>query len=171
MSFADFVWSRRADWADGRSAFRPASTRCSRPLASTGSLGMSQLISCVFCRLRVSCGGKIAIRVSGRGASHVVDEWNSKTVTRPWRGCAKKCRLPGHDLVKEKKRYEGMQKAPLTSYLQARNITHIRRCHRNDLASATVQDDLAHRCCETNHLARTDLRRKRERIRISHDFN
>ena len=71
MSFTDFVWSRRADWADGRSAFRPASTRCSRPLASTGSLGMSQLISCVFCRLRVSCGGKIAIRVSGRGASRV----------------------------------------------------------------------------------------------------
>lgn len=94
MSFADFVWSRRADWADGRSAFRPASTRCSRPLASTGSSGMSQLISCVFRRLRV------------------VDEWNSKTVTRPWRGCAKKCRLPGHGLVKEKKRYEGMQEAP-----------------------------------------------------------
>lgn len=71
MSFTDFVWSRRADWADGRSAFRPASTRCSRPLVSTGSLGMPQLISCVFRRLRVSCGGKIVIRVSGRGASRV----------------------------------------------------------------------------------------------------
>ena len=103
MSFTDFVWSRRADWADGRSAFRPASTRCSRPLVSTGSLGMPQLISCVFRRLRVSCGGKIVIRVSGRGASRVVDEWNSKTVTRPWRGGAKKCRLPGHGLVKEKR--------------------------------------------------------------------
>ena len=64
---------------------------------------MSQLISYVICRLRVSCGGKTVIRVSGRGASRVVDEWNSKTVTRPWRGCAKKCRLPGHGLVKEKR--------------------------------------------------------------------
>jgi len=26
-------------------------------------------------------------------------------LTRPWRGCAKKCRLPGRGLVKEKKRY------------------------------------------------------------------
>ena len=71
MSFADFVWSRRADWAAGRSAFRPASTRCSRPLASTGSLGMPQLISCVFRRLRVSYRGRRVIRVSGRGASRV----------------------------------------------------------------------------------------------------
>ena len=64
---------------------------------------MPQLISCVFRRLRVSYRGRRVIRVSGRGASRVVDEWNSKTVTRPWRGGAKKCRLPGHGLVKEKR--------------------------------------------------------------------
>ena len=113
MSFTDFVWSRRADWADGRSAFRPASTRCSRPLASTGSLGMSQLISCVFRRLRVSCGGKIVIRVSGRGASRVVDEWNSKTVTRPWQGVRRSARYPATASTRKRGRFEETQEAPL----------------------------------------------------------
>ena len=98
-------------WRGG--SFGCVSTRCSRPLASTGSLGLSQLISCVFRRLRVSCGGKTVIRVLGRGASRVVDEWNSKTVTRPWQGVRRSARYPATASTRKRGRFEETQEAPL----------------------------------------------------------